>query len=392
MRQSYFKVIFTVALICSVFFVSTPVVALADEVESGAEEEVVDIDVSIPVSVASVEQELTSNVVATASEVPEYFYQGATSIHTQMSSGLLVFSNAVGNALNGYSTYASYEIDIPVLFRLSVERGHTYSGQVYFYFYGNLPDVSGDRSGNTYTCAWKTFSVGGVQQESVYDGVTVSYYGFLSSSSNSSTAESQCTMCITFDNYQPTFTGDLNVNAMITMNALLWCKSIMAEKVAYIPGVVAECTVSSDWYGDLYDYPTDAIIDSDGTLIKNQTEQQQQIAEQQESAAQERQEEIVGGFSDDGYDNNVSGANDEVNNYLDAESNLVSDQMGNVNSYIDDNFDTGLLTNYAPAIASVSTWYSQIWGSFGNLSTVFVVVLALGLASMIIGIKGRGSS
>lgn len=119
-------------------------------------------------------------------------------------------------------------------------------------------------------------------------------------------------------------------------------------------------------------------------------EQQQQIADQQAEQSRQQHDEQLHGFQDDAYNGAVSSAGGTVNDYVAAEGELMDSQHQQINDYADQNFNTGLIANYTTAIASVSTWYTQIWMSFGDFKTVFTVILSLGIAAALIGLKRFG--
>ena len=285
MRQRLIKAIFCVALSVFVFF-CTPVAGLADEIEEG------NVCGEIVIEGSSQEYDLS-----TMAELGENDYTGSTSIHTQTSYGLMTFTNTVGNEVQSYQGLMSFDVPVPVLFRMAVERGHTYSGQIWFVLHMDFPANTTDG-----TYRYKTIMLKDVHQQSFYDGVTVSYYGFQNMGMNSVSGECSVVVTVTFDNFQPTFTGDLNVNSNFTLSGVTQRTDYTQETFSSVPMFKVTCSVSSDWAGELYDYDTDAIVDSDGSLIKNQTIQQQQIADQQAQQSQQQHQDLVSGYDNAGND------------------------------------------------------------------------------------------
>lgn len=273
-------------MLCAVICLN-PSVALADETVE--ETEAVELQEGDVIGTVTLEGSSVEYDLSALAELGEYDYVGSTSIHTQTSYAHIIFSNYSGTALHATSAYASFELPVPVLYRMSVERGHTYSGQIYFMLHVEMPkfDTNG---GIDY---YRQVSLGDFEQVSNYDGVSVSYYGFTNFPDKSSSGSCDVTVCVTFDNYQPTFTGTLNVNSFFHLYGYFQLYEELLAGTVYFPHPVMTCTVSTDWAGELYDYPTDAIVDSDGSLIKNQTIQQQQIAQQQQQQSQQQHEEMT---------------------------------------------------------------------------------------------------
>ena len=165
MGQKLIKALFCIALSVSVFF-CTNMIALADESE-GDLLNYTNGDIVGSISLEGVTQEYD---LSTLAAVGEFDYTGATSIHTQTSYAHIVFSNYVGNHLLPTAAYASFELPVPVLFRMAVERGHTYSGQISFMLHVNMPTFDTNQTEDYY----RQVSLGDFSQVSNYEGVVVS--------------------------------------------------------------------------------------------------------------------------------------------------------------------------------------------------------------------------
>lgn len=126
------------------------------------------------------------------------------------------------------------------------------------------------------------------------------------------------------------------------------------------------------------------------SISADEMAQRQEIADAQAEQSEKQHEDLKTGFQDDVFDSSVSSAGGSVDSYVKAEEELMNSQNKQINDYADQNFNTGLISNYMTAIASVSTWYTRIWMSFGDLKTVFTVILSLGIAAMIIGLRRFG--
>ena len=107
------------------------------------------------------------------------------------------------------------------------------------------------------------------------------------------------------------------------------------------------------------------------SISADEMAQRQEIADAQAEQSEKQHEDLKTGFQDDVFDSSVSSAGGSVDSYVKAEEELMNSQNKQINDYADQNFNTGLISNYMTAIASVSTWYTRIWMSFGDLKTVF---------------------
>lgn len=368
MRQRLFKAISCIALMVSVFFCN-PLNVLADDSFGG------------DIVVEGVSQEYD---LSTLAELGPNDYTGVTSIHTQTSYAFYEWSNRnLGDPFENFEHFTNFTVDVPVNFRLDVERGHTYSGQVYFQLHVTFPDPSTSQ----FVWRYSFVGLGGFEQQSLYDGITVSYYGFVNFGTVMNSGTCDVMLCVTFDNYQPTFTGTLNVNSSFELvGSLQTMKSPSGQNYAGIPRLYCPCSVSSDWAGELYDYSTDVIVDSDGSLIKNQTIQQQQIANQQSQQSAQQHDNLVNGYDNAANDNMLADKNSVLKGFEQQQDQAMSDGQ----QYVADfsaNYDTAPLQAMAPAFMMISTWFNDLWGGMGNFSTVLIVGLMLCVAGYILKLK-----
>lgn len=137
------------------------------------------------------------------------------------------------------------------------------------------------------------------------------------------------------------------------------------------------------------DSGTGNIVTSQQQIAAADAARQESIAAAQSSQSAQQHEDLKSGFEDNSYNNQVSSASDAVDDYLVSESDLLDSQKSQINDYVDSSFNVNSLSPFLPSIVAVSTWFSQIWVSFGNLNTAFVVILSLGFASFLIGLTRR---
>lgn len=397
-KQRLSKVICFIALVISVFFGSFSV-AFADDSDSVGLQEG-DIVGGVEFTDASQTFDLSL-----AAELGPYDYVGATSIHTQKSYAWLKWSNYTGNTISAWHGAYTFDASIPVLFRLDVERGHTYSGQIEFMLHMEFPDIN---TLNDHQYQYMRVSLSDFEQQSKFEGITVSYWGFTNFSSYSTSGTCDVTVCINFDNYQPTFTDTLNINSMFNLTGHIVCLDTVPNTNTANVFPVINCSVSTDWAGELYDYPTDAIVDSDGSLIKNQTEQQaqislqemqqqsqisqqemqqqQQIADQQAQQSAQQHDDLVNGYDNAANDNMLADKNSVLQGFEQQQDQAIS----NGQQYIADfsaNYDTAPLQAMAPAFMMISTWFNSLWGGMGNFSSVLIVGLMLCVAGYVLKLK-----
>lgn len=204
---------------------------------------------------------------------------------------------------------------------------------------------------------------------------------------------------INFNNYYVPYSCTYQTNCNVAFDAsIIGASDSGIFNHSYYVSSNAEDTagfLSRYLYGDVDDANAiynigDQITNNQQIINQEQMQQQQQIADQQFQQSAQQHENLVNGFTDDTYNNNVSNAGNTVDSYISVESELMQSQHNQVNSYIDSNFDTGLINGYLPAVTACATWYSRIWQSFGNLNTAFVVVLSLGVAALVIGLRRKG--
>lgn len=259
-------------MLCAVIF-SRPSVALADEGEE--------------FSVVSLEG--TEYTVQMTGTDDSYDYQGATTMSVSNALGIVRFTNMLGQQLSTKNGFVTFDLDVPVTFSLAVERGYTYSGQIEFPVKIDLKDVD-DASWNYRY--WR-FNLSDVVEISDYENITVSYRNYTNINTTFEYGDVQLWLVFTLDNYQPSFTGNLYFNTMLHFESTMQVQSSIPANNTAIPALNLTATVPSDWAGSLYEYPTQVITDSTGSLITNQTQQQQQIAQQQQQQSQQQHEEMT---------------------------------------------------------------------------------------------------
>lgn len=376
MRLRLFKAISCVALMLSVFFcISFPV--LADETVSSEEELVGFID-----SYANVQ---TFNLAPLA-DLEEDDYTGAALFQVLSQRASMYFqyqgftfkdqgySKAEGNYMG------AYKLPVYLTIGFQVERGHTYSGAVSLT--GNtvasLDENFKDNvdSNQTYIGSFVFSGYDEVSPESV----DVSVYPVIVAGS-----DADYTININFNNYQSTFDGYVYVN--VTLHFDLATIIYSSKNPWWVQRSVAVVnTHASDWAGTLKDYPTNAIVDSDGSLIYNQTVQQQQIADQQAQQSEQQHNSLINGYDNAANDNMLS----DKNSVLKGFEQQQDQAMSNGQQYVADfsaNYDTAPLQAMAPAFMMISTWFNDLWGGMGNFSTVLIVGLMLCVAGYILKLK-----
>lgn len=370
MRQRLIKAIFFIALSVSVFF-CTDSVAFADDTDI-----ISDSNVTVVSEISVNETEI--DLVSSYSELPDYYYQGSSSLKTRTSFGFIYWSNQVGNSLKQYEARGSYEMNVPIIFRFTVETGHTYNGQIQFPLTMAMRNLEPDE----YPYQWSTLSLSGMTQESIYDGITVSYYDILTPGGATTTPSVTLWVAISFNNFQPTFTGDCYINAMFEVRGSMRLNYALSETSTYCPSSILDCSVPSDYVGDLYDFPTDSVFDSTGSLISNQTQQQQQIADQQSQQSAQQHENLV-----NGYDNSQDKANQEAFNSVlstheSQEHALLEEAMTNVS---DVEMDLSWVDRLTATFSFIRTVFMAIVTASGDFGILITVTLCFALALFALG-------
>lgn len=410
MKQRLAKTIAYGLLAVSVFLtqISPAYAAETDETES-ADTTIVTYEV----------EGVSQSMAAATASLSEYDYQGATSIHTVSQYGYIELPwSSQGEENSGYLG-ANYpvEFNVPTYFRLAVEKGHTYSGQVEF-----ILSCTTDMTEGMYYI--NSMSFAGFEQQSNYDGITCSYWGpTLDGIGGLGMLESSVWIVITFDNYQPTFTGNLNIN----MNLRFLANFLEGDSSGVVLDVFKfNSSVASDWAGTLLDYPTNAITDSDGSLIQNQTNQQQQIAQQQqqqssqqhqeqlqqqesiaeeqaaqaskehaeqlqqqESIAQEQAEQsskehddLMNGYDSSQAESNQSAFNDSLSDFESQEGAILDHAMGDINNV---ELDTSVFEQLVPTFELIRVVFMAIVNALGDFGVLITITLSICLALFAIG-------
>lgn len=378
MRQRLIKAIYCIALSVSVFF-CTYSISLAAEQEE--ETEVSDSEV-----IGQVELIGDIATFSTGDDGMENVYQGAVTMQVYNAVGVVNFTNMTGSELTLKTGFSSFDMVIPVVFRMEVERGHTYSGQISFPVTLDIHATDGTTG---HSERWARFGIFDVDLVSEYENVALSYYDYQPIYTTFENGSTGVWVNFVMNNFQSSFDGTLTLNAHLYFKASTQTLETTQVKMAYVPLFTLTASIPTDYAGDLYDYPTAVITDSTGSLISNQTQQQQQIADQQAQQSAQQHEDLKNGFQDDTYNSNVSNAGSSIDNYVNLESDLMNDKNQQVVNYADQAFKLDSVQPYANAILACSTFYTAIWNSFGEFNIVFVVILALGVAGLVLGLTRR---
>lgn len=364
MRQRLIKAIFCIALSVSVFFCFSSL-SLADEVDTVSDEVVTFF------SVEGVSEEYDFSLLA---DLDEDDYTGSALFQVLSQKTHLTFLHTGLNPwTEKYHLVSVQSVPVYLTIGFQVERGHTYSGAVI-------------TKGTTKLTSQITSTIESFTLEDVSfvspDDIDVSMYPVLIYPSD---IEASYTFNINFNNFQATYDGYVYINVVMHYNLQL--SNSEALHAGYYPasGVVAN-THASDWAGTLKDYATDAIIDSDGSLIKNQTIQQQQIADQQAQQSAQQHDNLVNGYDNAANDNMLADKNSVLQGFEQQQDQAISGGQQYVADY-SSSFSTAPLQAMAPAFMMISTWFNDLWSGMGNFSTVLVVGLMLCVAGYILKLK-----
>lgn len=372
MRQRLIKAIFFIALSVSVFFCSYGF-AYAEETTESEEDLVAYIDSNANTQFFDLspladleEDDYTGGALfqVLSQRASMYFqYQG----FTFKDQG---YSKAEGNYLG------AYKLPVYLTIGFQVERGHTYSGAVSLVG-STAASLDEDflyqmDTDQTYIGSFVFSGYDEVSPESV----DVSVYPVLIYGS-----EADYTININFNNYQSTFDGYVYVN--LTLHFDLATIIYSSNNPWWVQRSVAVVnTHATDWAGTLKDYPTNAIVDSDGSLIHNQTIQQQQIAEQQAQQSAQQHENLV-----NGYDNSQDKANQEffdsvLSTHESQEHALLEEAMTNVS---DVEMDLSWVDRLTATFSFIRTVFMAIVTASGDFGILITVTLCFALALFALG-------
>lgn len=372
MKQRLIKVIVCACLAVSVFLCSGGV-AMADDTAVSSDDLVAYIDT---------QESLQTFDLIPLANLEEDDYVGGALFQVLSQRGSMYFQ--FKSDANSRSHYlGAYTVPVYLTIGFQVERGHTYSGSVLVTGH-TVVSMDDNYTTNIGSSDFhiSSFVFNGYDETSP-ESVDVSIYPVLVSGT-----QADYTINVNFNNYQSTYDGYVYINLTLHFNlSTSIYNSTTPWWIQRSIGVVN--SHATDWAGTLKDYATDAIVDSDGSLIKNQTIQQQQIANQQSQQSAQQHEDMKTGFQDDTYNSHVSSAGSQIDSYISQESALMDQQQNRVQDFAADNFNTGLINTYMPAIAAVSGWYTQLWNAFGQFNGAFVAILSLGVAALIIGLRRR---
>lgn len=157
---------------------------------------------------------------------------------------------------------------------------------------------------------------------------------------------------------------------------------------------------SSDWAGSAYQRIPSGDYDTTDNLLTDQISQSQtntaniinnqaELSQNQINNDNANTEKLANGFDKSGFDSSQQALDNNVNSYAEQEEQLIDDSAGKVSAFTDTAMNTNSLIPFVSTIAMVSTWYTQIFNSFGSLNIVLVAGLAMGIAAIIIGLEKR---
>lgn len=307
------------------------------------------------------------------------------------ASPFMMVEFAAPNNLNGSTAYTcSFNGSTNVaLTAHGFTQGHSYSGMAYVqvYFDRQYYDHSALYGRTNLYCT-------DVQTP---NGITLAFMELLQN-------DAESTLCLGivfyFDNYyHVAVENDLYMSFVVNVDQAVTTTS----GGPITPYYFTRPSVDLEWIGTVSDtkldvnpnisdvyYMGEQQMQQQQQISQQEMQQQQQIANQQSQQSAQQHEDLKNGFQDDTYNSNVSNAGNTVDSYISIESDLMQSQNQALSNYTDTAFDVNTMSPYLNAIAMCSTWYTWIWNAFGEFSVGFVVVLAVGVACLIIGIRKRG--
>lgn len=333
---------------------------------------------------------LCSGGTALARPITDEDFTGSVTVHGE---GWIYLDNvSLGNISPGSSTYSSYgkvsgSNNYFVRFN-GLEVGRTYSGYVTISM--TLEQEYPHTTGNV---TWSNYSVS-AREVSDWDGISMSVFTFMTQSASNKTS-TKGYINIYFNNWYNDIGTTFDYGFVLDVEHAFYTNdgSLAYGEYLYANGGV-------DWAGTLFQrlpeggsqLELDAIQDQSAMqqqISQQQMQQHQQIANQQSQQSAQQHEDLKSGFTDDTYNSHVSSAGSQIDSYISQESALMDQQQNRVQDFAADNFNTGLINAYMPAIAAVSGWYTQLWNAFGQFNGAFVAILSLGVAALIIGLRRR---
>ena len=368
MGQRLFKAIYFIVLIVSVSFCFS-FTALADETSSGDE---------LVAYVDTVEntQYFDLSVVA---DLMEDDYTGSAVFQVLSQRGSMYFQYQAING-SGYNYLGAYVVPVYLTIGFQVEMGHTYSGAVSLPCHTKISLDDNFNEGIDSNLSVISSCVFSGYTEISPESVDVSLYPVLGANN-----EFDYTVNINFNNYQSTFNGYVYCNVILNFDMSTTVYNNYKQNWTQRSVAVVN-THATDWAGTLKDFATDAIIDSDGSLIKNQTIQQQQIANQQSQQSAQQHDNLVNGYDNAANDSMLADKNSVLQGFEQQQDQAISGGQQYVADY-SSSFSTALLQAMAPAFMMISTWFNDLWSGMGNFSTVPVVGLMLCVAGYILKLK-----
>lgn len=328
-------------------------------------------------------QRLIKCVVCACLAVSVFLCSGGTALAEDYDVQLDVSSGgafrvdfAVDNISDATSIYSVGTLDCRFSYSVDLAGGYIYNG-----YLSRLITIIPDYSNSS--VSYSNYIFKDIVVPSPLDGVTVTFR--LESVRYDSLA---FYIYLNFDDVYIRDTRTLHgISVLSFEQQATFASSVHASLVSYGCSV----SVAGDTLGHL-DASLPGDVNLGGVVSDNaqqQMQQQQQIAQQQQQQSAQQHEDMKTGFQDDTYNSHVSSAGSQIDSYISQESALMDQQQNRVQDFAADNFNTGLINTYMPAIAAVSGWYTQLWNSFGQFNGAFVAILSLGVAALIIGLRRR---
>lgn len=371
MGQRLFKVIFFIALMVSVFFCSVSSVALADE------------DVGEFIGYIDTEENTQYFDLTPLADLEEDDYTGSALFQVLSQRGSMYFQYAYNDSSADRSDFlGAYVAPVYITIGFQVERGHTYSGAVSLVGSTNVDLDDNFMSSTNATAAHISSFVFNGYEEVSPESIDVSIYPVLVYQDD---GEADYTININFNNYQSTYDGYVYVN--VCMNFELSTMVVNSKSEWWLQRSIAVInTHATDWAGTLKDYATEAIVDSDGSLISNQTQQQQQIADQQSQQSAQQHENLVNGYDNVANDSMLSDKNSVLQGFEQQQDDAINSGQQHVADF-SAQYDTAIFSSMAPSFALVSMMFNSLWNGMGQFSTVLIIGLVLCVAGYILKLK-----
>lgn len=346
MRRKFFKIIIAVILMVSVFLCNSLVVMAADG------------DDEWP-------------------EVPGHF--DGSYVFRGYNSYVVIGGSAF--SFDGQYVWRFFSDDFVIgYFAIEFQPGYSYDGHINFDLSASFAFYDGNPA--EYVSLNIVSSSG--TNWSVYGG---SAYGHSSATS--------IPVTVTFNNYSVSTGTTVLIPIMASFNGMT--RDVTASSiVAYVSSVSVSGFSNDLWEAaQVYDGSTVQYYIYEQTKIieannKAEMEQQQQIANQQAEQSRQQHEDLKTGYDTSGINSIQQNQQAQLDAYQDQQDQVINNAYDQIGAFTDEAFSTSSISAYATSFAFVGLLFNKLWSSFGNFTTVLVLMLSLGVAGFILQIRKGG--